>query len=68
MDKDSLIKELERRRIRLGSWKAVALDLGVTQQYVHDVKQRRREPGPTFLAALGLVKVVSYVHQKGCKR
>lgn len=60
MTKDSLIRELNRRKAKLGTWKAVAEDLRVTQQYVHDVKERRRDPGPQFLTALGLVKVVLY--------
>jgi hypothetical protein len=60
MTRDSLIRELERRKAALGTWKRVSEELGVTQQYVHDVKERRRMPGPQFLRALGLERVVSY--------
>lgn len=60
MTEDTLIRELERRKAKLGTWKAVAEDLKVTQQYVHDVKEKRRKPGPQFLQAMGLVKVVEY--------
>lgn len=60
MTKHTLIQTLERRKAKLGTWKAVADSLGVSQQYVHDVKKSRREPGPQFLQAMGLVRVVSY--------
>lgn len=60
MTEDTLIRELERRKTKLGTWKAVAESLNVTQQYVHDVKERRRKPGPQFLQAMGLVRVVQY--------
>lgn len=60
MTEDTLIRELERRKAKLGTWKAVAESLNVTQQYVHDVKERRRKPGPQFLQAMGLVRVVRY--------
>ena len=60
MTKDHLINDLKRRKAKLGTWKAVADELKVTQQYVHDVKEYRREPGPTFLSAMGLERVVVY--------
>jgi transcriptional regulator with XRE-family HTH domain len=38
----------------------VAVELGVTTQYLSDILHNRREPGPTVLKALGLRKVVLY--------
>lgn len=39
---------------------AYAKDKGLSAQYVNDVVQGHREPGPTVLDALGLEKVVTY--------
>lgn len=60
MTKDTLIRELERRKDRLGSWKAVAESLNISPQYMSDLKDGNREPGETVLKALGLERVVSY--------
>lgn len=66
MTKDSLIKLLRQRKTTLGTWKAVADSLGVTPQYIQDIKDGRREPGKILLDALGMVRVVEY--RKATKR
>lgn len=38
----------------------VARTLGVSPQYLHDVLNGKREPGPSILQGLGVQKVVSY--------
>lgn len=43
-----------------GSQKAFAAKHNLSAQYVCDVVQNRREPGPKLLAALGLERVVMY--------
>ena len=44
----------------LGSQKAWAYKHGISEQYVSDVINGRRDPGETILHALGLECVVSY--------
>jgi hypothetical protein len=51
-----------------GSQKKWAEDNGISQAYVSDVLNGRREPGQSICSALGLVRVVRYVEkdkQKG---
>lgn len=45
---------------RLGSQRALAKHLGVSEPYLSDVIHGRRDPGPKLLKALGLDRVVSY--------
>ena len=45
---------------RLGGGSAWAKMHGVSAQYVTDVRQGRREPGPAIYKALGLERVVSF--------
>lgn len=59
-----------RQSIRLvcenmGGQKVFAERVGVSQQYVSDVLNEKREPGPSILSALGLEKVVTYRSVKG---
>lgn len=61
MTKESLIKLLHKRKERCESWTRLADQLGVTPQYLQDIKDGRREPGDKLLRGLGLVKVVTYV-------
>lgn len=44
----------------LGGVRVLARHLGVSASYVSDVLNGRRAPGPPFLAALRLKKVVGY--------
>ncbi len=52
------------RRIHIligdGTQKAAAEKLGVSQQYLSDVLNEAREPGPLILAGLGIERVVTY--------
>lgn len=43
-----------------GSQKAFAEKHGISPAYLCDVLNARREPGPSILDALGLVRVVRY--------
>lgn len=45
---------------RAGGQKAFAEMHGISPQWVSDVLNARKEPGPSILSALGLVKVVTY--------
>ena len=48
-------------RIRVaGSQKAAAAALGISAQYLTDILNGRREPGPKMLKALGLERISSY--------
>lgn len=49
-----------KRRQGTRSQKALAEELGITPSYLCDVLQRRRDPGPQVLRALGLERVVTY--------
>ena len=51
---------LQKRVSERGTQKAVAVDLGVSEQYLSDVLNGRREPGEAMLEALGLERVVTY--------
>ena len=60
MTRETLVRDLEKRKARLGTWKAVAESLGVSQQHINDIKENRRDPGPQFLRAMGLERIVTY--------
>lgn len=55
-----VILRLERACAAAGTSKAWAQKHGVSEQYVCDVRLRRREPGPSILEALGLRAVTFY--------
>lgn len=38
----------------------LAAELGISEAYLHDLFNGRREPGPTVLDALGLERKVTY--------
>ena len=54
MKYEQFIIRLREMASEMGSQKALAEKLGVTQSYLSDVLNGRREPGPKMLAALGL--------------
>jgi hypothetical protein len=54
MKLDEVLAELARACERSGSQRAWATANRITQQHVSDVLNRRREPGPKVLDALGL--------------
>lgn len=60
-----LTEEAVRERVRqiageCGGVRALAKRLEISPSYVSDVLNGRRAPGPPFLAALNLRKVVGY--------
>lgn len=63
MDNDWLINLLYSLIADLGSQKAVAKKLKVSQQYLNDVLRGRREAGDKILHPLGLKKVISYEYR-----
>lgn len=54
------LQRLEAAIAAAGSAKAWALQAGISEAYVSDVRLGRRQPGILILLALGLVRVVSY--------
>lgn len=64
MTQKALIKLLHKRKAMHSSWAALADVLGVSPQYLQDIKDGRREPGGKLLDGLGMTKVVSYVYVK----
>lgn len=60
MTKDSLIKILHKMKDRHETWTRLAESLGLSAQYLQDIKDGRREPGKKLLTALGMEKVVEY--------
>jgi transcriptional regulator with XRE-family HTH domain len=64
MTKDQVIEQLRVAVAILGtdrSGQAVfAKRHGMSQQYINDVLNGRRDPGPKVLAALGLERVTTY--------
>ena len=55
-----LYAELRRACAEAGGQKHWADHKGVSEQYLSDVLNARKEPGPLILEALGLRRVVSY--------
>ena len=51
--------------VKASSQAKVALEIGVTQQYISDVINRRKAPGKSILRALGLERSISYVKANG---
>jgi hypothetical protein len=47
-----------------GGQRAFARTHGMSEQYLCDVLNARKDPGDRILAALGLVKVVRYAHRR----
>jgi hypothetical protein len=63
MTKESLIKLLHKKAERQESWTRLAESLGITPQYLQDIKDGRREPGDKLLRGLGMIKVITYVKE-----
>lgn len=55
-----LIDRLRKAVEIAGSQKNFAQQQGLSEQYVSDVLNRRREPGQKMLDALGLERIVGY--------
>jgi len=58
--KPDQIVDLLRKKQGGRTARALAQEIGVTEQYLSDVFKGRREPGPSILAGLGLEKQVIY--------
>ena len=58
---------LLRNRIKeAGSQKAFAAQCGVSETYISDVMNARRDPGPQVLGTLGLRRIVCYTRIADC--
>lgn len=60
MTQEALLNYISRRAQRLGTRRALAKHLGVSDQYLSDVLTGKREPGSKLLGALGFRKIISY--------
>jgi hypothetical protein len=49
---------------RAGTQKAAAERIGVSEQYLCDVLQGRRKPGPKLVAGMGYTKVTYYQRER----
>lgn len=61
----NIIAAIRREAKRAGSQKALADELGVSDTYLSDVLNGRKEPGEAILIPLGLERVVTYRRAKG---
>ncbi len=59
--REELIRELKQQVKEVGSQKALALKLGISQQYLSDVLHNVTIPGPRRLSVLKLKPVVMYM-------
>ena len=64
MTKAEVIELLQKQIARAGSQNAYAREIGVSQPYLNDVMNGRREPGPAILRALGLEGVLMFEKKK----
>ena len=64
MDQLDVCRMLRERCKAAGGQRAWAQAVGISEQYVSDVLNARREPGESILRALGLAKVVRYVEAR----
>lgn len=61
MKEDSVRKQLDALKKKLGTWKAVAIHLGLSKQYLNHYLKGDKEPGRKLLRALGFDTVKRYV-------
>ena len=63
-------QKLRQSANQRGSQRALAKELGVSEAYLSDVINGRRDPGRKILKALGLERVVAYrpVRSRGRRR
>lgn len=61
---DQLLAKIEDDVECMGSQKALAERLKLSEQYLGDVLKRRRAPGPKVLTSYGLRAVTNYVKDK----
>ena len=60
MNRAAFLVKLHRYIRDAGSQKAAAIQLGISDAYLCDVKKGRRGPGVKILTALGLARVEQY--------
>ncbi len=56
LNEAELIKHIESLVYMAGGQKAAARSMGISPQYLNDVLQGRRSPGPKLLQAIGYTK------------
>lgn len=61
----NIIKAIQKEAKRAGSQKALADELGVSDTYLSDVINGRKEPGDAILVPLGWERIVTYRRAKG---
>ena len=61
MDKADLVEHFKQRVAQYDTHKAAAEAIGISPQYLHDVLNGHREPGPIILKWLGAKKIIMYV-------
>lgn len=54
------VLEIMKKQMGDRTQSAYAGELGITPQYLCDIFQKRRDPGPKVLSRLGLVQTVKY--------
>lgn len=64
MDGIDVCRLIRARCQQAGGQRAWAAAIGLSESYVSDVLNARREPGESILRALGLAKVVRYVEMR----
>lgn len=61
LSREQLIKRIEAAVAAAGSQAALADKIGVSDAYLSDVLNNRRDPGEKMLAGLGYAREVRYV-------
>lgn len=64
MKAKDVLRKLQARMEEVGSQKALADEIGVSQPYLSDVLKGKRDPGPSILSHLGLKKSAVYEEEK----
>ena len=60
MNTNEVIHLISNAVNQVGSQKKLALRIGISEQYLSDVLNRRREPGKMILKYFRLTRIVSY--------
>lgn len=55
-----IITEIRRAATKAGTQKALAARLGVSESYIADILNGRKDPGESVLEPLGFERVVTY--------
>jgi len=65
MKHERVLERLGREVKEAGSRRKWAIQHGISAQYVGDVLQGKRPPGPLILRALGLERTISFQERRG---